>query len=181
HDVVVVAGFQGRTGDGDITTIGRGGSDTTAADFGASLRAESVEILTDVEGMMTADQSVVKDASQIDVVTYTETRNLAYQGAKVIHPRAVEIAMHAEIPSRIQSNYTDDVGTLITSSRGKEKGIDIPDRLVTGIAHIDDISQIDVKIDNQDIEKQALVFEKMEEANIYVDLIKLHLSNVIYT
>lgn len=181
HDVVVVAGFQGRTEDGDITTIGRGGSDTTAAAFGASLRAESVEIFTDVEGMMTADPRVVEDACPIDVVTYTETCNLAYQGAKVIHPRAVEIAMHAEIPLRIRSTYTDDVGTLITSSRGKEKGIDIPDRLVTGIAHIDDISQIDVKIDNQDIEKQALVFEKMAEADISVDFINVSLSNVIYT
>src|SRR5699024_4417078 len=120
HDVVVVAGLQGRTEDGDITTIVRGGSDTTAAAFGESLRAESVEIFTDVE-------------------------------------------------------------TLITSSRGKEKGIDIPDRLVTGIAHIDDISQIDVKIDNQDIEKQALVFEKMAEADISVDFINVSLSNVIYT
>src|SRR5699024_1016478 len=121
------------------------------------------------------DPRVVEDACPIDVVTYTETCNLAYQGAKVIHPRAVEIAMHAEIPLRIRSTYTDDVGTLITSSRGKEKGIDIPDRLVTGIA------QIDVKIDNQDIEKQALVFEKMAEADISVDFINVSLSNVIYT
>src|SRR5699024_7813367 len=72
-------------------------------------------------------------------------------------------------------------GTLITSSRGKEKGIDIPDRLVTGIANIDDISQIDVKIDNQDIEKQALVFEKMAEAYNSVDFIIFYFSNVIYT
>src|SRR5699024_4128628 len=124
-DVVVVAGFQGRTEDGDITTIGRGGSDTTAAAFGASLRAESVEIFTDVEGMMTADTRYVEDTYPIDVVTYTETFNLAYQGAKVIQSISVKIAMHAQIPLRIRSTYKDDVGTLITSSRGKEKGIDI--------------------------------------------------------
>src|SRR5699024_9222769 len=89
HNDEDIAGLQGRKEDGDITTIGRGGSDTTAAAFGASLRAESVEIFTDVEGMMTADPRVVEDACPIDVVTYTETCNLAYQGAKVIHPRAV--------------------------------------------------------------------------------------------
>src|SRR5699024_12730339 len=91
HDVVFVAGFQGGTEDGDITTIGRGGSDTTAAAYGESLRAKSVEIFTDVEGMMTADQRVVEDACTIDVVTYTETCNLTYQGAIVIHTRAVLI------------------------------------------------------------------------------------------
>src|SRR5699024_11880317 len=81
HDVVVVAGFQGRTEDGDITTIGRGGSDTTAAAFGASLRAESEEIFTDVEGMMTADPSVVEDACAIEVVTYTQPCKTAYRDA----------------------------------------------------------------------------------------------------
>ena len=107
HDVIVVAGFQGRTESGDITTIGRGGSDTTAAALGASLHAECVEIFTDVKGIMTADPRVVDSAQRIDVVTYTEICNLAYQGAKVIHPRAVEIAMQAKIPLRIRSTYSD--------------------------------------------------------------------------
>src|SRR5690625_6353326 len=87
YDVVVIAGFQGRTESGDITTIGRGGSDTTAAAFGASLRAECVEIFTDVNGIMTADPRMVDAAQRIDIVTYTEICNLAYQGAKVIHPQ----------------------------------------------------------------------------------------------
>lgn len=180
-DVVVVAGFQGRTEDGDITTIGRGGSDTTAAAFGASLNADCVEIYTDVEGIMTADPRVVDEACAIDVVTYTETSNLAYQGAKVIHPRAVEIAMQAEIPLRIRSTYSDDDGTLITSSRGREIGIDIPDRLVTGIAHIDDISQINVTIDETSIHAQADIFQLMADADISVDFIYVSLTNVIYT
>lgn len=180
-DVVVVAGFQGRTEEGDVTTIGRGGSDTTAAAFGASLRADCVEIYTDVEGIMTADPRVVDSACPIDVVTYTETCNLAYQGAKVIHPRAVEIAMQAEIPLRIRSTYSDDQGTLITSSRGKEIGIDIPDRLVTGIAHIDDISQINVEIEPNQLGAQATIFKTMADADISVDFINVSLSNVIYT
>src|SRR5690625_5048663 len=150
NDVVVVAGFQGRTEEGDITTIGRGGSDTSAAAFGASLQAKYIEIFTDVNGIMTADPSVVQSAQQIDVVTYTEICNLAYQGAKVIHPRAVEIAMQAKIPIRIRSTYSDDFGTLITTSRTKHVGVDIPDRLVTGIAHIDQISQLKIPISKTD-------------------------------
>ncbi|MEI3610874.1 aspartate kinase [Pseudogracilibacillus sp. SO30301A] len=181
HDVIVVAGFQGRTESGDITTIGRGGSDTTAAALGASLRAECVEIFTDVKGIMTADPRVVDSAQRIDVVTYTETCNLAYQGAKVIHPRAVEIAMQAEIPLRIRSTYSEDEGTLITSSRVKELGIDIPDRLVTGIAHIDSISQLTITVNESDLKAQATIFKTMADANISVDFINISPTNVIYT
>lgn len=181
HDVVVVAGFQGRTDDGDITTIGRGGSDTSAIALGASLQASYVDIFTDVSGIMTADPRVVDDAQTIDVVTYTETSNLAIQGAKVIHPRAVEIAMQAEIPIRIRSTYSDDIGTLITSSRSKEVGIDITDRVVTGIAHITDISQLNVLIDEQDIKAQAEVFQTMADADISVDFINMSPTNMVFT
>lgn len=91
--VVVVTGFQGITEDGQITTLGRGGSDTTAAAIGVALNAEAIDIYTDVEGIMTADPRIVEDAKILDVVTYNEISHLAHQGAKVIHPRAVEIAM----------------------------------------------------------------------------------------
>src|SRR5690625_2096927 len=182
HDVVVVAGFQGRTESGDITTIGRGGSDTTAAAFGAALHAESIEIFTDVNGMMTADPRVVESASSIDVVTYAETSNLAHHGAKVIHPRAVQIAMQAEIPIRIRSTYLEnETGTLITSSRGKALGIDIPDRLVTGIAHIDEIEQLVVKIDEHDLESQAQIFSLLEDQDISVDFINISSQYVAFT
>lgn len=181
YDVVVVAGFQGRTESGDPTTIGRGGSDTTAAAFGASLQADCVEIFTDVKGIMTADPRVVDSAQRMDVVTYTEICNLAYQGAKVIHPRAVEIAMQAKIPLRIRSTYSDDEGTLITSSRAREIGIDIPDRLVTGIAHIDSISQLNVSVDESDIQSQAIIFKTMADSDISVDFINISPTNVIFT
>src|SRR5690606_10242171 len=87
--VVIVAGFQGRTKKGEITTLGRGGSDTTATALGVALSAERVDIFTDVGGIMTADPRIVEDATKLDAVTYTEMCNLAFQGAKVIHPRAV--------------------------------------------------------------------------------------------
>lgn len=181
HDVVVVAGFQGRTEDGDITTIGRGGSDTTAVAFGASLKASYVDIFTDVSGIMTADPRVVDDAQTIDLVTYSETANLAIQGAKVIHPRAVEIAMQAEIPIRIRSTYSDEVGTLITSSRGQEVGVDIADRLVTGIAHMTDLTQLNISIEESDTVAQAEVFQTMADAQISVDFINMSPTNIVYT
>lgn len=96
--VVVVSGFQGMTEDGQVTTLGRGGSDTSAAAIGVALNAEAIDIYTDVEGIMTADPRIVEDAKILDVVTYNDICHLAHQGAKVIHPRAVEIAMQKTYP-----------------------------------------------------------------------------------
>ncbi|HLQ97388.1 MAG TPA: aspartate kinase [Candidatus Dormibacteraeota bacterium] len=181
HDVIVVAGFQGQTETGEITTIGRGGSDTTAAALGAALKVERIEIFTDVNGIMTADPSVVESARPLDVVTYTEICNLAYQGAKVIHPRAVEIAMQAEIPIRVRSTYLDDLGTLVTASRVDDIDVDISDRLVTGIAHMDKITQVKVSMNEEEHYLQSDIFKAMAEAGISVDFINISPSGVIYT
>ncbi|MFB4167441.1 aspartate kinase [Virgibacillus sp. JSM 102003] len=181
HDVVVVAGFQGQTSTGEITTIGRGGSDTTAAALGAALEAESIEIFTDVNGVMTADPRVVSSARPLDIVTYTEICNLAYQGAKVIHPRAVEIAMQSKIPMRVRSTYLQEEGTLVTASRLQELDRDIPDRLITGIAHISSISQIKVQTKEEAHRLQSEVFKAMAEAGISVDFINISPTGVIYT
>ena len=113
--VVVVAGFQGLNRSDDITTLGRGGSDTTAAAIGAALHAECVEIYTDVEGIMTADPHLVKEASILKQISYGEVCQMAHQGAKVIHPRAVEIAMKKNIPLIVKSTFSDAPGTLITN------------------------------------------------------------------
>ncbi|MFC0301368.1 aspartate kinase [Virgibacillus soli] len=180
HDVVVVAGFQGQSEAGDITTIGRGGSDTTAAAIGAATNAERIEIFTDVNGIMTADPRVVESACPLDVVTYTEICNLAYQGAKVIHPRAVEIAMQAKIPMRVRSTYAEDGGTLVTSSRAAELGMDITDRLITGIAHIANIAQIKVNM-KEGSSRQSDVFKAMADAGISVDFINISPTGVVYT
>lgn len=143
-EVVVVAGFQGTANNGDITTIGRGGSDTSASALGAALNAEFIDIFTDVEGIMTADPRVAENARPLSVVTYTEVCNMAYQGAKVIHPRAVEIAMQAKVPIRIRSTYSDGTGTLVTSSNKNNHGSDLKERPVTGIAHVSNVTQIKV-------------------------------------
>lgn len=179
HDVVVVAGFQGQTESGEITTIGRGGSDTSAAALGAALLAEQIEIFTDVNGIMTADPRLVENARHLEYVTYTEICNLAYQGAKVVHPRAVEIAMQANIPMRIRSTYTDLPGTYVTSATSIE--IEIPDRLITGIAHISSISQIRVQTKESAYRVQSEVFKAMAGAGISVDFINMSPTGVIYT
>ncbi|WP_269409217.1 aspartate kinase [Lentibacillus daqui] len=181
NDVVVVAGFQGQTETGEVTTIGRGGSDTSAAALGAALQADEIQIFTDVNGIMTADPRVVKGARPLDVVTYTEICNLAYQGAKVVHPRAVEIAMQAKIPMRVRSTYSNGQGTLVTASRIQELGSDIPDRLITGIAHMDRITQIRVQTKEEAIRLHSEVFKAMAESGISVDFINISPNGVLYT
>lgn len=181
NDVVVIAGFQGQTETGEVTTIGRGGSDTSAAALGAALQADEIQIFTDVNGIMTADPRVVKGARPLDVVTYTEICNLAYQGAKVVHPRAVEIAMQAKIPMRVRSTYSNGQGTLVTTSRIQELGSDIPDRLITGIAHMDRITQIRVQTKEEAIRLHSEVFKAMAESGISVDFINISPNGVLYT
>ncbi|SEM48669.1 aspartate kinase [Mesobacillus persicus] len=181
-DVVVVAGFQGGAPNGDVTTIGRGGSDTSAAALGAALNAERVDIFTDVEGIMTADPRIAENARPLPVVTYTEVCNMAYQGAKVIHPRAVEIAMQANVPIRIRSTYSDSLGTLVTDKNGKQnKGSDIKERPVTGIAHVSNVTQVKVFAKKDQYNLQSEVFKAMANENISVDFINISPKGVVYT
>ena len=181
NDVVVVAGFQGQTEKGDVTTIGRGGSDTSAAALGAALQSEYIDIFTDVEGIMTADPRIVEAARPLAVMTYNEIVNLAYQGAKVIHPRAVEIAMQSKVPLRVRSTYSSDYGTLVTQSRSDGDGKDIPDRPVTGIAHLSGIAQVKVTAKEEPYQLQSEVFKSMAEAGISVDFINISPMGVVYT
>ncbi|MFT8871316.1 MAG: aspartate kinase [Sporolactobacillus sp.] len=180
-DAVIVAGFQGQTEDGEITTLGRGGSDTSAAALGAALDAEWIDIFTDVNGVMTADPRVVSDARQLSVLTYHEVCNLAYQGAKVIHPRAVEIAMRAKVPIRIRSTASGDLGTLVTTVERSEHGRDVVERPVTGIAYVKDVTQISVLAGKGDFHLQSRVFKTMAAQGISVDLINISPNGVVYT
>lgn len=180
-DAVVVAGFQGVTKNGDVTTIGRGGSDTSAAALGAALQAEWIDIFTDVDGVMTADPRIAENARPLPVVTYTEVCNMAYQGAKVIHPRAVEIAMQAKVPIRIRSTYSDHLGTLVTTLHRNNRVSDIRERPVTGIAHVSGVTQIKVLAKKGQYNLQAEVFQAMANEKISVDLINISPSGVVYT
>jgi len=138
--VPVISGFQGvhvlrespggkALPGGELTTLGRGGSDTTAAAVGAALNAEAVEIFTDVDGVKTADPDYVKEAPTLRVVTYDEVAEIAHLGAKVLHPRAAEIAMTYGIPLWVKSTFSDNPGTEIV---GKDA---FPGRRVTGVTH----------------------------------------------
>ncbi|ANE47589.1 aspartate kinase [Paenibacillus swuensis] len=179
--VVIVAGFQGSTEDGDFTTLGRGGSDTSATALGAALKAEMVDIFTDVNGILTADPRVVEDAKPLDVVSYAEICNMAYNGAKVIHPRAVEIAMQAQVPIRVRSTFSKDEGTLVTSQDILKHSEKIQDRFVTGIAHVSNVTQIQVKSQGNHRDLQLNVFKAMAEHQISVDFINVNPLGVVYT
>ncbi|WP_170007360.1 aspartate kinase [Bacillus fonticola] len=181
QDVVVVAGFQGVARNGDVTTIGRGGSDTSASALGVALQAESIDIFTDVDGIMTADPRLADHARPLSKVTYNEVCNMAYQGAKVIHPRAVEIAMQAKVPIRIRSTYSDNVGTLVTSIEQTGQARDVKERVITGIAHVANITQIRVDAPKDDYHLQSNVFKAMAQAQISVDFINISPNRVTYT
>ncbi|MBF2640089.1 aspartate kinase [Listeria welshimeri] len=178
-DVAVVAGFQGKAKNGDITTLGRGGSDTSAAALGVSLQADYIDIFTDVDGMMTADPRIVEHARSLPRVSYNEVSNMAYQGAKVIHPRAVEIAMTAKIPMRIRSTYLESTGTLVTSAADELGHIDVKERMVTGVAHVTNLTQVSVKTDTVKAQQQA--FKILADAGISLDFINILTDSVIFT
>ncbi|OMF36752.1 aspartate kinase [Paenibacillus sp. FSL H8-0548] len=179
--VVIVTGFQGSTALGETTTLGRGGSDTSATALGAALRAEMVDIYTDVNGILTADPRIVEEAKALAVVSYAEICNMARQGAKVIHPRAVEIAQQARIPLRVRSTFSNETGTLVTDSAELRAEVSVKDRHVTGIAHVSGITQISVKAIEGRNDVQLQVFQSMAKHHISVDFINVTPSGAIYT
>lgn len=137
--VPVVAGFQGVNGDGDITTLGRGGSDTSAVALAAALHADECEICTDVDGVYTADPRIIKDACRLDQVTFEEMLELASLGSKVLHPRSVEFAGRYKVPLRVLSTFQEGPGTLITMEMDN-----MEQAIVSGIAHALDEAKITV-------------------------------------
>ena len=165
--IIVVAGFQGVTENGEITTLGRGGSDTSAVALAAALNAERCDIYTDVEGVYTTDPRVVPKATRLEQISYEEMLELAHAGANVLHPRSVETAKLNHVPIRVRSSFkTDDLGTLILGVEKME--IDKP---VTGVAA--DLSQTRVVVcDVPDIPGQAAgIFTRLAKENISVDMI----------
>lgn len=180
--VVVVTGFQGRTAEGDLTTLGRGGSDTSATALGVALKAEIVDIFTDVGGILTADPRIVEDAKRLDRVSYTEICNMAYNGAKVIHPRAVEVAMQASMPIRVRSTFMDDEGTLVANFDAlSRESKEVKDRYVTGIAQVANVTQIQIANKESRFDLHLNVFKAMAEQDISVDFINVNPSGVVYT
>ncbi|MFC4811232.1 aspartate kinase [Paenibacillus sp. GCM10023250] len=180
-NVVIVTGFQGVTESGDFTTLGRGGSDTSATALGAALQAERVDIYTDVNGILTADPRIVKDARALSVISYGEVGNMARQGAKVIHPRAVEIAQQARIPLRVRSTFSEDEGTLVTDISDVLQAGAVRDRHVTGVAHVSGVTQITVQAQDGHADVQLQVFQAMARHHISVDFINVNPGGAVYT
>lgn len=165
--IIVVAGFQGVTEDGEITTLGRGGSDTSAVAIAASLKADRCDIYTDVEGVYTTDPRIVPNASRLETVSYEEMLELARTGANVLHPRAVETAKVYNVPLRVRSTFKlENLGTYIIGVNEMEIN-----KNVTGVAA--DTTQVRIVIcDVPDQPGNAgKVFQNLAKSNISVDMI----------
>jgi aspartate kinase len=165
--VPVVAGFQGVDGDRNITTLGRGGSDTTAVALAVVLEANECQIYTDVEGVFTTDPRVVEAAQPLTTLTFEEMLELASQGSRVLHTRAVEFASKYKMPIRVLSSFSDASGTLITN----EESHNMEQPLISGIAFMKDEAQL-IMLGVKDIPGSASrILGPISEANIEVDMI----------
>jgi aspartate kinase len=179
HIIPVVTGFQGMTSRREITTLGRGGSDTTAVALGVALKAAAVEIFTDVDGIMTADPRVVPQACMLDEIHYDEVFQMADQGAKIIHPRAVEIARQNNISIRIRNTRSGHPGTLICSSR---QSFDTRYRtgcrqeLLTAVTQKNDLTQVIIYPSSNEAAESRL-FDTMSASGISIDMINFSLKH----
>jgi aspartate kinase len=175
--VPVVTGFQGTTKDGFFTTLGRGGSDTTACILGVGLKAKEIEIYTDVDGIMTADPRIVQDASLIKEMTYNEVFQLADQGAKVIHPKAVNLAKKGNIPLLIKNTMNDCKGTIIRDTISEEEK-----RFISGITHLSNRIQIRVRLsENKNLSGYRNLLDILAKNKISLDLINIFPAHQIFT
>ncbi|MBX5477313.1 MAG: aspartate kinase [Clostridia bacterium] len=168
--VPVVTGFQGVSEAGEVTTLGRGGSDTTAAALGAALAADLVEIFTDVDGIKTADPRIVPDARTLETVTYEEVFQMAHQGAKVVHPRAVELAMRAGVPLRVRDARSPAPGTLIARAPSPEREWSRYADVATGVTQRAPVALIRVAAGAGE---EVRVFRPVADAGISVDLVNI--------
>lgn len=173
--VVVVAGFQGCDEDGNVTTLGRGGSDTTAVALAAALKADLCEIFTDVDGVYTTDPNMVPHAKKIDQVSFEEMLEMASTGAKVLQIRSVELAAKFKVPLEVRCTFNENPGTLVVAEAQMEESL-MESRMVTGVSYNKDEAKVTVRgvPDQPGIASQ--VFGPISAANINVDMIVQNLS-----
>ena len=172
--VVIVAGFQGVSQDTkDVTTLGRGGSDTTAVALAAALEADVCEIYTDVDGIFTADPRIVPNARHITRITYEEMLELAACGAKVLHLRSVEYARRAGLPIHVRSSYSTNTGTMVT---GSMEDLPVEQALITGVAHDRSEAKITIVGVPDEPGAAARIFDTVAGAEINIDMIVQNVS-----
>lgn len=176
--IVIVTGFQGMDNSQNITTLGRGGSDTTAAILGEALNANRIEIYTDVDGVMTADPRLVNDAKVIDNIHFDEVYQMAKDGAKVVDHKAVAIARRANKPLLIKNTFTDARGTHIGNST--EGSMADASKILTAIACKRDIIQVTVEISSLDQGNEELL-NAMENERISIDMINFFDQRKVFT
>ncbi|WP_349924957.1 aspartate kinase [Bacillus altitudinis] len=164
--VVVVAGFQGIADDLHITTLGRGGSDTTAVALAAALKADKCDIYTDVPGVFTTDPRYVPSARKLAGISYDEMLELANLGAGVLHPRAVEFAKNYQIPLEVRSSIENESGTLIEEESSMEQNL-----VVRGIAFEDQMTRVTVCGLSSGLTTLSTIFTTLAKQNINVDII----------
>ena len=169
--VVVVAGFQGVDDDGNITTLGRGGSDTTAVAMAAALEADECRIFTDVDGVYTADPRIVPEARRLDRITVEEMLELASQGAKVLQTRSVEFAGKYHVPLRVLSSFEDGPGTLITHEVS-----DMEQPLIAGIAYNRDEAKVTIRGVPDQPGAASRIFGPISKAHLNIDMIIQNVS-----
>jgi aspartate kinase len=172
--VAIVAGFQGIAQDTkDITTLGRGGTDTTAVALAAALHADTCEIYTDVDGVFTADPRIVPNAQRIEQITYEEMLELAACGAKVLHLRSVEYARRFGIPIHVRSSYSTKSGTIVT---GSMEDLPVEQALITGVAHDRSEAKITVLGVPDETGRAAEIFQGVTDAEVNIDMIVQNVS-----
>ncbi|WP_096202755.1 aspartate kinase [Bacillus sp. FJAT-45350] len=164
--IVIVAGFQGVSDTGEITTLGRGGSDTTAVALAAGLSAERCDIYTDVTGVFTTDPRFVKDARKLLSISYDEMLEMANLGAGVLHPRAVEFAKNHHVKLMVASSMVEEEGTLIEEEVSMEKNL-----IVRGIAFENDVTKVTIAGLPNELTTLSTVFTLLSEAGVNVDII----------
>ncbi len=174
--IVVVAGFQGIDRDNNITTLGRGGSDTSAVAVAAALKADVCEILTDVDGVYTTDPRIVPEASKMDKISYDEMLEMASLGSKVLQLRSVEFAKKYDVVVHVRSSLNDNPGTLVT-----KEDADMETVLVSGIAYNKDEAKISVMRVPDKPGIAAQLFSPLSTANIMVDMIIQNVSHEGFT
>jgi aspartate kinase len=184
--IAIVAGFQGVSQDSkDITTLGRGGSDTTAVALASALQAEVCEIYTDVDGVFTADPRIVPIARRIPKISYEEMLEMAASGAKILHVRCVEYARRHEIPIHVRSSYSNQPGTWVDQRRrdhpgrahtGPQEEIDMEQAIISGVAHDRSESKITVVGVPDKVGEAARIFESVAAAQINIDMIVQNVS-----
>ena len=172
YRVLVIAGFQGISKENRITTLGRGGSDTTAVAISYALGLKTCEIYTDVEGIYTSDPRIVNDANKIDSITYDEILELASLGSKVLHPRSVELAMKYGIRIHVRSSFDKKLGTMVVKEENK-----IEKEVVTGITSSENEAKITLKGIPDKPGIAAKIFSTLASNNINVDMIVQNITD----